>query len=113
MARTVLTATALTATGLVPAPVTPSVDGVSFRNTGRCTLMVTNGSGASINVTPVIGRQVKGLSVTSPPTAVAAGATAFFGPWDDDYEQPGGKDTMFVNFSAVTDVDVVLLEMPR
>lgn len=113
MARTNLNATRFVATGVVPEPVTPSVDGVQFRNTGRSVLRVTNGSAAPINVTPVIGRQVKGLSVTSPPEAVAAGAIAYFGPFDDDYEQPGGKDLVFVNFSAVADVEVVLLETPR
>ncbi|MBO2461178.1 hypothetical protein [Actinomadura violacea] len=112
MARTSLVATRLTATGAAPAPVTPDAAGVSFRNTGRCFLMVVNGAAASIDVTPVIGRQVKGQSVTSPPEPVAAGTTAFFGPFDDDYEQPGGKDLMYVNLSAVADVKVALLEMP-
>lgn len=113
MARTSLAPTRFAATGAGPTLVTPDASGVSFRNTGRCVLMVVNGSGASIDVTPVIGRQVKGQTVTSPPQAVAAGATRFFGPFDDDYEQPGGKDLMYVNLSAVTTVTVALMEWPR
>jgi hypothetical protein len=113
MARTALTAVAFAATGAAPAPVAPAADGVQFRNTGRSVLMVINGSAVPINVTPVIGRQIKGLSVTSPSYAVPAAATRFFGPFDDEYEQPGGKDQMHVNLSAVADVTVALLEMPR
>ncbi|MBO2459809.1 hypothetical protein [Actinomadura violacea] len=112
MARTALVPEVFAATGTDPKLVAPSVDGVSFRNTGRCVLMVVNGSAAAVNVTPRIGRQVKGQSVTSPPIAQPAGTTRFYGPFDADYEQPGGKDAMFVDLSTVADVQVALLEMP-
>ena len=74
--------------------------------------MVVNGSGSSINVTPQIAKKVEGLSVTSPARAVAAGATRFFGPFSDSYNQLDGKDTVFVDLSAVATVTVSLLEMP-
>lgn len=110
MARTVLTAQQAGPAGLAPTTVTPDASGVQFANNSNALLMVTNGSGASINVTPKIGRQVLGKSVTSDPVAVAAGATKFFGPFDSDWEQPGGKATVFVDFSAVTSVTVALIQ---
>lgn len=112
MARTVLTADQLTAAGVTANYVTPSVDGVSFRNTKRCVLHVKNAAASPINVTPKIGRQVLGQSVTSPAVAVANGTEKFFGPFSDDYEQPGSNDQIFVDFSAVTSVTVALLQIP-
>jgi hypothetical protein len=112
MARTALTAEKFTTAGLAPTPVTPDASGVSFRSSGRQILMVVNGSGSSINVTPQIAKQIEGLSVTSPARAVPAGATRFFGPFSDAYNQLDGKDTVFVDLSAVATVTVSLLEMP-
>lgn len=110
MARTVLEAQQAGPAGLAPITVTPSTDGVVFANNVNALLMVTNGSASSITVTPRIGRQVLGKSVTSDPVTVAAGATKFFGPFTDDWEQPGGKAQIFVDFSAVTTVTVALIQ---
>lgn len=112
MARTVLTSQLLSSAGLTPTTVTPDVSGVQFRNTKRCFLYVLNGSGASITVTPKIGRQVEGISVVSPPRTLAAGAAAYYGPFIDDDEQPGLHDQVFVDFSAITTVTVALMECP-
>lgn len=112
MSRTALTPQIFAPGGLTPTTVTPDASGVSFRNTKRAVLQVTNGAGSSITVTPVIGGQVEGVSVTSPAITLAAGATAFYGPFDTDYNQPGLHDTAYVNFSAITTVTVALLEMP-
>lgn len=113
MPRTALTAQKFTASGLDAQYVIPDALGVSFRNTGKCVLHVKNGSGASITLTPKIGKQVLGQSVaSSPATTVAAAGAQFFGPFVDDYEQPGLNDTVYVDFSAVTTVSVALLQMP-
>lgn len=111
MARTVLTAQAASPGGTALTTVTPDASGVQFHNNSGAVLMVTNGSASSINVTPKIGRQVRGKSVTSDPVAVAAGATKYFGPFDADFEQPDGKATVYVDFSAVATVSVALLQV--
>lgn len=113
MARTVLTDTTLTASGVAPTYVTPDVTGAQFRNTHRNVLHVKNASASSVDVTVKIGKQVLGLSVTSPAVAVAAGTDLFFGPFADDYEQPALNDQIYVDFSAVTSVTVALLSIPQ
>lgn len=114
MARTALTAQQFTVAGLAPTYVTPDATGVTFRNSRRCVLHVKNGSGSSINVTPKIGRTVLGKAVgVADAVAVAAGGDKFIGPYNSgDWNQEDGKDTMFVDFSAVTTVTVALLELP-
>jgi hypothetical protein len=112
MARTALTPNVLKALGTGAVYVTPDAAGVSFRNNGKCFLHVINGSGASINVTPKIGRQVLGQSVTSVADALPAGESDYYGPYSDEYEQPGGLDTIFVDFSSITTVTVALLTLP-
>jgi hypothetical protein len=113
MARTALTPEKFATAGLVPAPVSPDAAGVSFRNNGQMVLMVVNGSGGSINVTPKITKTVEGVTPTSPARAVAAGATKFFGPFAEDaYRQTDGTQNMYIDLSAVTTVTVALLLMP-
>jgi hypothetical protein len=113
LARTSLTPQPFTTAGLVPSTVTPDASGVSFRNNGRMILMVTNGSGSDITVTPKIAKTVEGVVPTSPARTVAAGATKFFGPFDEEnYRQLASTAVMHVDFSAVTDVDVALLQHP-
>lgn len=111
MARTTLTAQTAGPGGLAPTTVTPDASGVVFHSDAHGLLVVTNGAASSITVTPKIGRQVRGKSVTSDPITVAAGATMYFGPFDADFEQPGGKAQVFVDFSAVATVSVALLHV--
>ncbi|WP_433329965.1 hypothetical protein [Spirillospora sp. CA-294931] len=113
MPRTALTPEKFVTAGLSPTPITPDPAGVQFRNNGEMVLMVTNGSGASINVTPKIAKSVEGVVPTSPARAVAAGATRFFGPFDEQaYAQPDGTANMHIDLSAVASVTVSLLQMP-
>ncbi|NEA22581.1 hypothetical protein [Actinomadura bangladeshensis] len=113
MARTALTPQLLVTAGLVPSTVTPDASGMQFRNNGRMILMVTNGSGADITVTPKIAKTIEGVSVTSPARTVAAGATKFLGPFEEDiYRQLTSTAVMYVDISAVTSVTVALLQMP-
>ncbi|GAA5078611.1 hypothetical protein [Streptomyces similanensis] len=111
MARTALTPQRFATTGLAPSYVTPDAAGVSLRSSGKQLLHVKNGSGSSVTVTLKIGKTVEGQSVTSPTVTVAAGADQFFGPFSDNYEQPDGTDTVFVDFSAVTSVTVACLSL--
>ncbi|MFE9099849.1 hypothetical protein [Actinomadura geliboluensis] len=113
MARTALTPQNFATAGLTPTTVTPDASGMQFRNNGKMILMVKNGSGADITVTPKIAKTIEGVAVTSPPRTVAAGATAFFGPFDEEnYRQLSSTAVMFVDISAVTSVSVALLQMP-
>lgn len=108
MARTQLDAQPTTITGLTPTTVTPDASGVAFRLSSKAVLMVTNSSGSSITVTPKIAKTIEGQSVTSPARTLAAGATAFYGPFNTNYEQTDGSGVL-VDFSAVTSVTVALL----
>lgn len=99
--------------GLDPTTVTPDASGVAFRNNGKMILMVTNGSASSVTVTPKIAKTVEGVTPTSPARTVAVGATKFFGPFDEEnYRQLSSTAVMYVDFSAVADVDVALLQHP-
>ncbi|MGW3305889.1 hypothetical protein ACWDG9_04790 [Streptomyces sp. NPDC001073] len=111
MARTVLTPQRFATTGLLATYVTPDAAGVSLRSSGKQVLHVKNASGSSITVTLKIGRTVQGQAVTAPTATVAAGADKFFGPFSDDYEQPDGKDNVYVDLSSVTSVTVACLSL--
>jgi hypothetical protein len=111
MARTALTPQRFATTGLTANYVAPDVAGVSLRSSGKQVIHVKNGSASSITVTLKIGKTVEGQTVTSPTATVAAGADKFFGPFNDNYEQPDGTDTVFVDFSAVTSVTVACLSL--
>ncbi|MBL1104939.1 hypothetical protein JK361_10085 [Streptomyces sp. 5-8] len=111
MARTALTPQKFATLGLAPTYVAPDVAGVSLRSSGKQVLHVKNASGSSITVTLKIGKTVEGQAVTAPTATVAAGAEKFFGPFNDNYEQPDGTDTVFVDFSAVTSVTVACLSL--
>ncbi|WP_430376700.1 hypothetical protein [Streptomyces sp. B1-3] len=111
MARTALTAQRFATLGLAPTYGAPDAAGVSFRSNGKQVLHVKNGSGSSITVTLKIGKTIEGLSVTNPTATVAAGADKFFGPFNDNYEQPDGTDTVFVDFSSVTSVTTACLSL--
>ncbi|TDD37891.1 hypothetical protein E1287_07490 [Actinomadura sp. KC06] len=113
MARTALTPQPFVTAGLVPTPVTPDAEGVSFRNNGKMILKVINGSVSEITVTPKIAKTVEGVTPTSPGRTVAAGATKYLGPFDEEnYRQLASTAVMYVDFSAVADVEVALLQHP-
>lgn len=110
MARTQLDVQVTTIQGLAPTTVTPDASGAAFRLSSKAVLMVTNGSASSITVTPKIAKTVEGQSVTSPARTLAAGATAFYGPFNENYDQLDGSGVL-VDFSAVADVSVALLSI--
>jgi hypothetical protein len=111
MPRTNLTAQKFATQGLAPNYVAPDVTGVSFRSGGKQILHVKNASASPVTVTLKIGVTVEGQPVTAPTATVAAGADKFFGPFNDNYDQPSLTDTVFVDLSAVASVTVALLTL--
>lgn len=78
--------------------------GDTFPGTGRETLIVTNGSGASINVTLATFKTVNGLAVPSRVVAVAAGATKHIAVGPEHVDPADGN--VDVTYSDVTTVTV-------
>jgi hypothetical protein len=81
-----------------------------FANSGRCLLLVTNGSGAPINVTIDSQLVVDGNAVPDKVIAVAAGATRAIGPLDPSIYNDGNGDVS-VAFSAQASVTATVLQV--
>ena len=116
MARNSLTAQQVVPSGLQPSMTAPNVDGDMFPADGRSVLVVTNASGAPINVTAQTPRQVGGLDVSELIVPVAAGAVAkLIGPFDaSTYGRPdSGADPgmVYVNYSAQASVTRGLVKL--
>jgi hypothetical protein len=98
-----------------------SNSGVQFANNGAVGLVVYNGSGAAITVTPQVQRNIEGLGSVSTlaPTAGAislpAGKMWLFGSYSpQDYNsngQPGGTMTVEMT-GTLTSVGVALISVP-
>lgn len=108
MARTDLTAQAISRAGLAPAFAAANVDGHSWANNGRQFLYVKNAAGAPITVTFPIPVTVDGQAVASKTVSVpATTGERLIGPFPAQYQQADGD--VWVDFSAVTSVTVALL----
>lgn len=104
-----LTPTAIAITGTTQTLAAAAVGGDKFANDGLVMLVVTNGSGGSINVT--IAAQYlnetapPGYVKTSPAIAVAAGATKMIGPFvKKAFNDADGN--VNVSYSSATTVTV-------
>jgi len=110
--RIVPTAQKIVATGLAPNLTAPTVDG-DVIPTGQYFLMVTNASGASINVTAQTPQKVEGLDVAENIVAVPAAGTRMIGPFPaGTYGRPsGGADPgkVYVDYSAIASVTRALI----
>jgi len=97
--------------GIVPTAFTPAqVEGHYFANNGATFLLVTNGSGAPINVTAISALTVEGLAVADSIVAVAAGVTKLIGPFNPTiFNDENGNAT--VTFSAVTSVTCSIISL--
>lgn len=74
-------------------------------------LLVTNGSGSSINVTVAVPGNTKfGLAEPDVVVAVAAGATKLIGPLPVDLEDDTDR-LVHVSYSAATSVTVAAIEI--
>lgn len=107
MARASQTTQQIVRTGLTPALTAPTADG-DIVDCGNVALMVTNGSGSSINVTVQATASLDGLDVADLVVAVAAGATRLIGPLPvRTFGQPSGSadaGRAYVDYSAVASV---------
>jgi hypothetical protein len=102
MARVDVTTQTIVASGLTPLLTAPTVDG-DVIDSGNVAVMVTNGSGVSINVTAQTPAQQAGLDVSERIVAVPAGATKLIGPFPrGTYGRPSGADVgrVYVDYSA-------------
>lgn len=108
MPRTAITPQKITTSGLAPNTEAANVDGNSIP-VGRI-LRVTNGSAASINVTAKMPGLVDGnLALPNRVSAVAAGATRYFGGHGVVFHQ--SDSTIHFDYSAVASVTVAALEL--
>lgn len=114
MARTVLAAQQIVATGLEPVYTAANADGHFFENDGNTILHVKNGSGADVDVTLQTPATQGGLAVAEQVVTVTAGEERFIGRLLPAlYNRPtGGADAgkVYVDFEAVDTVTVALLE---
>lgn len=104
MARTALASQQVTTSGLTATMSAANVDG---HEVSPSILVVTNGSGGSINVTSVTPGTVDDNVVADKIVAVGAGATKYIKVSSQGYAKANGK--VDVNFSAVTSVTVASL----
>lgn len=85
MARTLITPTAVTRTGVAPPAETAGdvANGNYIPNSGNLYLLLRNANGASTarNLTVAFANSVDGQTVTPKPYAVAAGASLWVGPF--------------------------------
>jgi len=108
MARTDLTAQAITRSGVGPTFAAANVDGHSWADNGQQFLYVKNASGSPITVTFPIPVLVDGQAVASKTVSVpATTGERIIGPFTGQYRQSDGD--VWVDFSSVTTVTVALL----
>jgi hypothetical protein len=106
MARVSVTTQKIVGSGLAPALTGPTADG-DVIDSGAVALMVTNGSGGSINVTVQTPATQSGLAVAEQIVAVGAGATKLIGPVPaGTYARPSGLDEgrVYVDYSSQTSI---------
>jgi hypothetical protein len=82
----------------------------TFLNDGRTMLVVKNGSGSPLVVTVTVQAKHRGLTITNPTATVAAGATAFLGPYAPDlFNASTGSVT--VAYDATTTITAAAVQM--
>lgn len=108
MARSDLTVTEITRSGVDPSLSAANVDGHAVENNGRMFIDVNNGGGAPITVTVQTPRTVDGLAVAELQVSVTNGVRRLIGPFPKaTFDQPGADaGKVYVDFSAVTSVTV-------
>lgn len=113
MARTDLTAQAVSRTGLSPTFTSAIADGHAFANSGRTLLRVKNSDAASKTVTLLIPTTVDGVALVNGGRQVTVAANTgdvLIGPFPASYNQASGK--VHIDYSATTGVTVAVLEVP-
>jgi hypothetical protein len=83
--------------------------GVQFLNNGRQHLIVNNGSGVGVNVTPKIQRPTEGVTPSFTPYSLPAGKTQVFGPYSQaDFNDGNGMVEVDIAPQASVAVMVVV-----
>lgn len=88
--------------------------GFQWSNTGREVVAIINGATAS-NYTISIGTTIEGQAVAAiGPTALPTSNTdpIFFGPFNRDFQQNDGLNSIFIDLSSVVSVTVAIFQMP-
>lgn len=111
MARTALTATNATRTGVVLNPTTAAItDGHSFANTGRRILVIKNANATVARTVEFpFGRTVDGQTIPPKSISVPAASTVVTDIWPAAYNQSDGS--VWVNYPTITDLTVTVLEV--
>ena len=110
MTRTAITHQQIARTGLEETLAAANAGGSYFANDGMMFLHVVNGSGAPITVTVETPGVVDGLAIADQIITVTNAEERFIGPFPPGiYNQSDG--TVYVDYSAVTDVSVAVLRL--
>jgi hypothetical protein len=112
MPVTVLTVATITRAGLASALAAANADGSLLPNTGQEFLTIANASAEAVTVSAAITRQVDGQTPPARSISVPAGATRHFGPFPT-VEYNNADRQVAIAFSAVTDVTVQALRLPK
>jgi hypothetical protein len=88
--------------------------GFQWSNTGREIVAIINGATAS-NYTINIGTTIEGQAVTAigpTPLPVSNTDPIFFGPFNRDFQQNDGANSIYIDLSSVATVTVAVFQMP-
>ncbi|MCA9940552.1 MAG: hypothetical protein KC418_18065 [Anaerolineales bacterium] len=108
MARTALSTTQVSRTGVAMSPSAANVDGHSLAYQENLLLYVANGGGSPITVTIQTPGTVDGLAVADRTVTIPAGSNRWIGPFPkEQYRQSDGS--IYVDFSGVTSVTVAAI----
>lgn len=118
MARSTLTATALSSAGVQPTPAAANADGYRLQNDGRIFLLVENTNGASAGADIVVATSITrdGLALPDRTITIAGTETHLIGPFSPDvYNRRVDTDPGFVYIDfggAVADLQVQAFRIP-
>lgn len=112
MSRLALTPTATAYAGVAQSlTALTGFTGVSWNSTGREILVVSVGSTAT-TITGNVGSTVLGQAVTAFSWTPATTQTTYYGLFPSAFNEPSsGTNAIYLDFSAVTNVSVMLLQV--
>lgn len=115
MAALTVQNTGLGSDSLTPSFVAANAGGDTFVNgDGRVILVVKNGGGSPITVTPDIPNELRGgIEITNPPTSVPAGSEEWIGPFDPSLFNQAAGTGVSVAYSDVTTVTVAAIRLQK
>lgn len=105
MARTALTPTAISRSGVTPTLAAANADGHSVLNDGQVFVEVANAGASPITVTLPYAKVVDGQTVTSKTVSVPAASSKLIGPFIMDAFNHTGQ-VVHIDLSTATDVTI-------